>query len=145
MLMIALSAFGLLALYAARSDYKLAEKSAQWTQKYYQLDAEASKEAQRLNELVSGFAAGNGAFTEAERGAVASLGWDIQAADPLTVTKTVSEDAMHVEITLALRRPGQSGAAPNAPCCTVLGWREVQDEFDYSGGLNVWTGEEQQK
>ena len=128
LLMIALSAFGLLALYSARSDYKLAEKSASRTQLYYALDATARAETARLELALRG-ASAPGADT------AMSLGWTPLPGGDSVVTKTVTQDAMCIVITLSLPPPGADEAS-----CTVLEWRETQDRFVYPEGYDVWQG-----
>ena len=134
LLMIALAAFSLLALYSARSDYKLAEKNAEWTRAYYELDTLAWKEVARLEQSLRDLPAED--FSAAGSRAAVSLGWTAASDDPLTVGKTVDRGTMHIEVTLALR-PARAGMAVH----TILAWRETQDGFDYGDGLDIWLGE----
>jgi len=142
LLMIALSAFGLLALYGARSDYRLAEKNADWTQKYYTVDTLAQKETARLDKALRDLSEGvydasdKVTLTVAARNIITSLGWVFPPGGPFTVTKTVSLDTMHITVTLALPSPVKENAS-----CTVLEWLETQDGFTYDEGLNIWLGD----
>ena len=130
LMMITLSIFGLLALYSARSNYKLAERNAEWTTKYYALDTYARQETARLDDLSRGFS--DGAPTEAEVEAMGALGWTVLAREPLTVARKVSQDTMHIEIELALN------TATDRPTWDVLAWRETQDGFDYNVGQDLF-------
>ena len=137
LLMIALSTFGLLALYSARTNHLLAEKNALWTKQYYALDTVARKAVADLEHLSAGFINPGQGLTIAEGEALEARDWRVVSTAPLTVAQTVSLESMHIEITLALNL----GAADSTRW-DVLYWVEKQEGFDYSVGKNVWSGEE---
>ena len=138
LMMIALSAFALLALYAARSNHVLAEKNANRIKAYYQLDTSAREAVVSLNRLFSNLGdQESGMLTVDGERALLEQEWTIVKKSPLTVSRKVSQESMHIQVTLALR---QDGAA--SPQWEVLSWAASQDDFDYNTGLNVWLGED---
>ena len=134
--MIALSAFGLLALYSARSNYVMAKKNADWTVRYYTLDDAARESVARLEALIGAFPDSSEGLSDSEQSAVSELGWRVIGQNPYTVSKTVTIDTMHMEVTLALLRTDRGEMRWD-----VLSWREYQDNFDYNQGQDVWQGE----
>ncbi len=142
LIMISLSAFGVLSMMSAYSDYKLAQKNAAWTASCYALDAEAQRRVGLLNESLH--AAGGGfpggaptaeAFREMALGVLPGSGWDLVSEDPFVVKCVVSRDKLHLNVELRLHPPENSPAL-----YTVLSWRGAQDLFSYNQGQNIWSG-----
>ncbi|MCL2747141.1 MAG: hypothetical protein FWE59_00605 [Oscillospiraceae bacterium] len=134
LLMIALSAFALLALYSARSNYLLAEKNANWINNYYKLDASAREAVGCLESVARDFPKSDGDISDADLETVAALNWEVLSHSPLTVTQTVSRDTAHLTVTLSLKDGGAGGIRWD-----VLSWLEFQDRFDYNVGQNIIT------
>ncbi|MDR0380667.1 MAG: hypothetical protein LBH86_01545 [Oscillospiraceae bacterium] len=127
LIMLSLSAFGVLAMMSAYSDYKLAEKNAEWARRCFVLETRAQESVGRLDAALSGVSDADFA------GEAAAQGWEIVSESPLLVSRDVSDADAHLRVELAL-----SGGP--GPRCRVRTWRQWQDDFVYDGGMNIWNG-----
>lgn len=135
LIMLALSAFGVLAMMSAYSDYRLAQKNADRIKQHYALETEAQKEVGLLNEALAASAVTEFSLSWAA-GRAEALGWETLAEEaPLVVGRDVDIGSIHLRAEVEIVPGGGPGY------CRVLVWREWQDEFDYGGGLDIWDGD----
>lgn len=112
LLMMALSMFGVLSMVSADSDYKMAQKSADWVKTYYRLDNDGQHKLHQASIMAreSGF------------GSLATAGWEIEG---LTASINLTEGIQNLAITVALSEDGS---------LLVQGWKQWQEGFEYGEG-----------
>jgi hypothetical protein len=127
LIMLSLSAFGVLAMMSAYSDYKLAEKNTEWVRRCFVLETQAQESVGRLDAALADVSAADFA-REAE-----AQGWEVVSESPLLVSRDVNDADAHLRIELALN----TGSEPRYRIRT---WRQWQDDFVYDDGMNIWDG-----
>ncbi|MDR0671038.1 MAG: hypothetical protein LBF64_01870 [Oscillospiraceae bacterium] len=127
LIMLSLSAFGVLAMMSAYSDYKLAEKNTEWVRRCFVLETQAQAAVGELDAALSGASADDFARE------AAAQGWEIVSESPLLVSRDVSDADAHLRVELAL-------SAGPGPHYRVRTWRQWQDDFVYDDGMNIWDG-----
>ncbi|MDR2670794.1 MAG: hypothetical protein LBC26_03610 [Oscillospiraceae bacterium] len=127
LIMLSLSAFGVLAMMSAYSDYKLAEKNTEWARRGLVLETQAQESVGRLDAALAGASAAD--FARAAE----AQGWEVVSESPLLVSRDVSDADAHLRVELALN-------AGSGPRYRIRSWRQWQDDFVYDDGMNVWDG-----
>ena len=124
LLMLTLTAFGLLTLVSAHSDYKLSGKNAESADRFYTLDTQGQR---ALRDLETAFAR-LGDQTQA----LSAEGWTITQQSPLTAVRTWERDGVTLmaEVVWAQTGPLQ-----------IRQWVIAHPVFDYDDGLDIWEGE----
>ncbi len=141
LIMISLTAFGMLSLMSAYSDFKLAKKDGEWAQAYYVLDTDAERAVGELNEeLFAHFAKQTpgsswDALLAAAPPVLEKLGWEVLSQEPVTAGMTLARGPSYLRVEIELREPGEDLRFFRVTC-----WQQQQDEFLYDEGWNVWEG-----
>ncbi len=140
LIMISLSAFGVLDMITAFSDYKLAQKNVEATQGHYQLDGEAQRRLCVLNESLGaqwrrGVHSSFDDFLETQRDTLQAQGWTLSGQNSTVAEQTVTRDSAHITVRLQLKVPVGDNCF-----YSVVSWRETREPFDYKKGQSIWNG-----
>jgi hypothetical protein len=151
MVTVLLAVFAVLALVSSYSGYRLAQRHADWSTRYYQVDAQAESVLGLIEEdlaaaaVQSGSLSSSGTFPTLAAAALTDRipegqGAVLGDAAGFTVKVNVGdpEDQM---IRMELRVDFQDGPVP-ARICRIVSWRQWQKPFAYDENPgDVWGGE----
>ena len=129
LVMLSLSAFGVLSMMSAYADLKLARKNADFVTQYYALDAQAAEayaaaQATYQHLLADGISSAEAAQT------VSAAGWAFDERGAV-LSREFTQSELH--LTVELRPIGGELA--------VVRWQEWQEPFEYEGEPSeIWDG-----
>ena len=129
LVMLSLSAFGVLSMMSAYSDLKLARKNADFITQYYALDAQATEAYSEAQATYRQLVAGGTTSGEATQ-VVSAAGWAYDERGAL-LSREFTQNELH--LTVELRPIGGELA--------VVRWQEWQEPFEYEGEPSeIWDG-----
>ena len=124
LLMLTLTAFGLLTLVSAHSDYKLSEKNRESADRFYALDTQGQ---QALRDLAALAAQGTDRVQ-----ALYAAGWTVMERSPLSAGRIWEQDGVTLTAEVTWDETGQ---------IRVKQWTIAHPDFVYDQGVHVWEGE----